>query len=444
LAQSDEAAQPDAAEGLAARRLAWIVVGDVLRRRAALDDVFESSAGEAGLAPRDAALARAIATVTFRHFGVIRYAILERLKKSTGDERLLNLLATGAAQILHLDVPDHAAVDVSVRLAQGERGLQHASGMINAVLRRLVRERDTILARADPLADNTPEWLAPRWIATYGPDQARAIAAAHARAASVDITVKADAAGWAERLGGVLLPTGSVRLLDRTPVRELPGYDEGEWWVQDAAAALPVRVLAPRPGERIADLCAAPGGKTAQLASAGAEVLAVDRSAKRLRRLKENMARLKLEVRVGAVDALALDEASFDAVLLDAPCSATGTIRRHPDVAWTKGPEDVAKLADLQRRLLAKAATLVRPGGRLVFCTCSLEPEEGARQVEDFLAGQTLFRRAPIGLGDVGGRAELLTQDGDVRTLPCHLGDLGHGGAGLDGFYIARLVRRAD
>jgi 16S rRNA (cytosine967-C5)-methyltransferase len=444
LAIQDPAAQAhDAEPGLAARRLAWAVVHDVLRRRAALDEVLESSVAEARLPPRDAALVRAIATVVFRHFGIIRRALVERLNKGTSDERLLSLLAVGAAQILFLDVPDHAAVDLSVRLARGER-LQHAAGMINAVLRRLARERDAILSQADALWVDTPDWLAARWSAAYGPERARAIAEGHSRSASVDITVKTDSEGWAERLGGIVLPTGSVRLVERTPIRDLPGYDEGAWWVQDAAAALPARVLAPRVGERVADLCAAPGGKTAQLASAGADVLAVDRSAKRLRRLEENMRRLRLDVRVRAADALELDEEPFDAVLVDAPCSATGTIRRHPDVAWTKREEDVVKLADLQRRLLDKAATLVRPGGRLVYCTCSLEPEEGERQIEDFLARQSPFRRDPIRAGEVGELPEVPNALGDVRTLPCHLDYLGPGRTGLDGFYIARLVRRGD
>jgi 16S rRNA (cytosine967-C5)-methyltransferase len=429
---------PDPAQGLAARRLAWDAVHDVLRRRAALDDVLE--AGAAGLAARDAALARAVATVTFRHLGTLRRALAERLSKGVPDERLFTLLGTGAAQVLFLDVPDHAAVDLAVRLARGERALQHAAGMVNAVLRRVARERDAILAAADPLGLDTPEWLAARWIATYGLERAGAIAAAHASAASVDLTVKADAEAWAARLGGLVLPTGSVRLVERTPVRELPGYDEGAWWVQDVAAALPARVLDPRPGERIADLCAAPGGKTAQLASAGARVLAVDRSAKRLRRLEENMERLRLAVQTRAVDALELDEEPFDAVLLDAPCSATGTLRRHPDVAWTKSPEDIVKLADLQRRLLDKAATLVRPGGRLVYCTCSLEPEEGKAQIEAFLDRQPMFSRAPIGAAEIGGLSELLDARGDVRTLPFQLAAAAARG-GMDGFYVARLVR---
>jgi 16S rRNA (cytosine967-C5)-methyltransferase len=233
-----------------------------------------------------------------------------------------------------------------------------------------------------------------------------------------------------------------VRLAARTPVRELPGYAEGAWWVQDAAAALPARLLQARPGERIADLCAAPGGKTAQLANAGARVVAVDKSARRLRRLAENMARLGFAVDMRETDVLDLDEAPFDAVLLDAPCSATGTIRRHPDVAWTKRPEDIAVLADLQRRLLDKAAGLVRPGGRLVYCTCSLEPEEGEAQVAAFLARHGAFARASVAAHEVGGLSHLVDARGDVRTLPCHLGDLGQGRAGLDGFFIARLSRQ--
>jgi 16S rRNA (cytosine967-C5)-methyltransferase len=431
-------------QGLAARQIAWAAVCDVLRHRAALDEVLDDAAAQARLAPRDAALARAIATVAFRRFGTIRLALAERLNKGLpSNVRLLGLLATGAAQVLFLDVPDHAAVDLSVRLARSEPSLRHAAGMVNAVLRRLARERDAIVGQADPLRIDTPDWLAARWSAAYGPERARAIAEVHATAASLDITVKADADGWAARLGGIVLPTGSVRLLERTPVRELPGYAEGEWWVQDAAAALPARLLGVRPDERIADLCAAPGGKTAQLASAGAQVVAIDKSARRLQRLAENMARLKLSVTMRAADVLDVDEGPFDAVLLDAPCSASGTIRRHPDVAWTKRLEDIVALADLQRRLLDKAATLVRPGGRLVYCTCSLEREEGEDQIASFLAREPSFRRAAVGAPEIGGLAELIDKCGDVRALPSHLVDLGPGRAGLDGFFIARLVRHA-
>ncbi|HVL72980.1 MAG TPA: transcription antitermination factor NusB [Beijerinckiaceae bacterium] len=422
--------------GLPARRLAYAAIEEVLRRSAPLDDVFDRLAAEAGLEDRDEGLARAIAVVAFRRHGTIRRALSDRLQEGLRDGRLGALMTAGAAQILFLNVPDHAAVDLSVELARAER-LKPFAGLVNAVLRRIAREREAILSASDPLATDTPDWLARRWRAHYA-DAAAAIAAAHREGAALDVTAKEDSSGWAARLGGTLLPTGSIRLAARTAVRDLPGYEEGAWWVQDAAAALPARLLAPQPGERVADLCAAPGGKTAQLAAAGAAVLAVDRSEPRLRRLSENMARLKLTVEAKAADVLTLAEEPFDAVLLDAPCSATGTIRRHPDVPWTKRQGDLDKLAGLQARLLDKAAALTRPGGRLVFCTCSLEPEEGEAQAAAFLERHPDFARVPIEPAEVGGLAEAVTPEGDLRTLPHQrLGE----SAGLDGFFAARFRR---
>ncbi|WP_457089074.1 RsmB/NOP family class I SAM-dependent RNA methyltransferase [Microvirga sp. P5_D2] len=426
--------------GLGPRRLAWMAVTEAMKRRVPLDDMLDELSPAENLSSRDEALARAIAIVTFRRLGTLGRALNERLNRQPKDERLLHLLATGAAQILFLDVPDHAAVDSTVELAQNDAKLGHAGGFINAVLRRVARERDMILAEQDSWLD-TPTWLEERWIAQYGEDLAKKIAESHRSMASVDITVKDDAPGWAERLGGVLLPNGSIRLVERTAIRELPGFDEGAWWVQDVAASLPARLLNPQPGERIADLCAAPGGKTAQLAAAGADVLAVDRSPKRLKRLEENLARLNLKAQTRAIDAEKLDEAPFDAILLDAPCSATGTIRRHPDVAWTKSEDDIRKLSGLQSRLLDKAANLLKPGGRMVYCTCSLEADEGERQAEAFLARHSDFTRQPIRADEIGGLAECITPDGDVRTLPCHLVSPEHERSGLDGFFIARFVK---
>jgi 16S rRNA (cytosine967-C5)-methyltransferase len=429
-----------AVEGLDARRLAWQAVTEVLKRRAPLDDVFDELAAGVDLDARDTGLAKAITVVTFRRLGTIRHALAERLDKGLPkDQRLLNLLSVGAAQILFLDVPDHAAVDTAVRIAGGDRSLKPMGGLVNAVLRRVARERDAILGQDDPWRD-TPDWLRDRWMARYGAE-AQAIADAHRSSASVDLTPKADPTAWAERLGGLLLPTGSIRLLERTAIRDLDGYEEGAWWVQDAAAALPARLLRPQPGERIADLCAAPGGKTAQLAAAGADVLAVDRSAKRLKRLEDNLRRLGLRAETRAIDAATL-EGRFDAILLDAPCSATGTIRRHPDVAWTKAPEDVEKLAALQGRLLDAAARLLGPGGRLVYCTCSLEPEEGERQAEAFLARHDHFERVPIEPDEVG-LPGVVTAVGDLRTLPSHLSMGDRARSGLDGFFAARFLWRA-
>lgn len=420
-----------------------MAVTETLKRRVPLDDVMEELSRAENLSARDEALARAIAIVTFRRLGTLGRALSERLNKPPKDERLMHLLAIGAAQILFLDVPDHAAVDSAVELAQGDPKLHHAGGFINAVLRRVAREREQILDENDPWLD-TPTWLEERWIAQYGETLATKIAEAHRSLASVDLTVKSEPEAWAERLGGVLLPTGSIRLKERTAIRDLPGFEDGEWWVQDAAAALPARLLQAKPGERIADLCAAPGGKTAQLAAAGAEVLAVDRSAKRLQRLEENLARLHLKAETRALDAEKLDAEPFDAILLDAPCSATGTIRRHPDVAWTKSEEDIRKLSGLQSRLLDKAANLLKPGGRLVYCTCSLEAEEGERQAEAFLARQPEFTRKPVTPDEIGGLSECITPQGDLRTLPSQLALADHDRSGLDGFFVARFVHKGS
>lgn len=435
--------------GLAARSVAHGAVADLIgkTRGFALEDALAQAGRVAGLDGADAGLARAIATATFRRLGFLRRVLAARMSQGLPEDqpRLVALLATGAVQILDLNVPDHAAVDLGVRLAKADPQLQHLSGLVNAVLRRIVRERAEILAEpGDPLTDNTPDWLARRWRAAYGADTARAIAAAHLEGAALDITVRGSAAEWAQRLGGVALPTGSVRLHEvRANVADLPGYAEGQWWVQDAAAALPARLLGVKAGDRVADLCAAPGGKTAQLAASGASVLAVDRSGPRLERLSQNFARLGLEAEIRVGDALALpDEAAFDAVLLDAPCSATGTLRRHPDVAWTKTESDISRLIGLQKRLLDKAATLVRPGGHLVYCTCSLEPEEGEAQVATFLARHPDFTRVPVRPEELGGLSEPIDASGNLRTLPAHLnGATPELRGGLDGFFASRLRR---
>ena len=432
----------DDAPGLAARRLAATLIDEVLRAGTALDETYERLAAAAGLEPADAGLARAIATVAFRRLGTIRRVIDARLERGSPRKSgpFEPIMVAAAAQLLFLDVPDHAAVDLAIRqLHEDARSSRYAS-LGNAVLRRLAREREAILADLDPLTD-APDWLRESWTQTYGADVAKAIAAAHAEEPPLDLTVKSDPAGWADRLDGIVLPAGSVRLRGREAVTALPGFAEGEWWVQDAAAALPARLLNVRPGERVADLCAAPGGKTAQLAQAGAEVVAVDRSGPRLRRLKANLERLGLTAEVVTADVATFEAEPFDAVLLDAPCSATGTIRRHPDVAWTKQPEDVAKLAALQARLLDQAARLTKPGGRLVYCTCSLEREEGEAQIEGFLARNAGFVRDPIRPDEIGGKSRALTPLGELRTLPHQLAGETPRLSGWAGFYACRLIR---
>jgi 16S rRNA (cytosine967-C5)-methyltransferase len=297
------------------------------------------------------------------------------------------------------------------------------------------------LSRQDRVRLNVPEWLWRRWATTYGEDVARRIAEASLKEAPLDISAKADAQAWAERLGGRLLPTGSIRLAPGGRIEDPPGYAEGAWWVQDAAAALVTRVAGDVTGKAVADLCAAPGGKTASLAAAGAKVTAVDASASRLSRLRENLQRLHLAAEVVEADAATWSPGrTFDVVILDAPCTATGTIRRHPDILRLKEPNDIARMADLQRNMLAHAATLVAPGGTLVYSTCSLEPEEGAAQIEVFLAEHRQdFARVAITAQELGGETDWITPAGDLRTLPFHMALEPRELAGMDGFYVARL-----
>ena len=433
--------------GLAVRRIAADIVDGVLRRHRPLDEQLEGAGvhpGLAGLPDRDRALVRALVAVALRRLGSLRNLLAQLLEHGLPKDapRVETALLIGAAQILFLDVPDHAAVDLAVRLVRADRNGVHFTGLVNAVLRRLAREGAVRLAELDAATLDTPRWLMERWVAAYGEPAARAIAAANASEPALDLTVKGDPASWAERLGGWLLPTGSVRLIAHGSVAALPGFADGAWWVQDAAAALPVRLLGDVGGLRVADLCAAPGGKAAQLAAAGAQVTAVDRSPARLGRLEENLKRLSLTAELVCADAADWNAVPFDAVLVDAPCSSTGTIRRHPDVPWLKQPADLEKLAGLQRRLIEHAAALTKPGGTIVYCTCSLEPEEGEAIVNELLAYGSSLRRAPVHAGEVFGRSEFVTEEGDLRTLPCHLPDPDPRRAGLDGFYAARLVKR--
>ena len=437
----------DAAPGLAARRLAANILDGVLRRRRALDDELDGAgtrAALAGLPERDRALTRALVATVLRRLGSLRYLIGLLLDRGPPREapRVETALLIGAAQILFLDVPDHAAVDLAVRLAQADCHAARYAGLVNAVLRRIAREGAERLAGLDPAVLDTPEWLMARWIATYGEATARAIALANGREPALDLTVKNDPELWAARLGGRVLPTGTVRTIAHGAITALPGFAEGAWWVQDAAAALPVRLFGDATGLRIADLCAAPGGKTAQLAATGARVTAVDRAATRLGRVRENLTRLSLAVELVVADVAEWTAEPFDAVLLDAPCSSTGTIRRHPDVPWLKSSSDIATLAALQRRLIERAVALTKPGGKLVYCACSLEPEEGEHIVADLLAHEPSLRRTPIAAAEVFGHGEFITKDGDLRTLPCHLPDAESRLAGLDGFYAARFVKR--
>jgi 16S rRNA (cytosine967-C5)-methyltransferase len=423
-----------AAPGFAARAVAVALLASVVEKRQPLDATLENDKAFAALDTRDKALARAIVGTTLRHYGTID-AILASLiqKRPRGAGTLNRILETATAQILFMGVADHAAVSVAVDQLAADRDGAHFKGLANAVLRRVARERDALTAEFAMPEGDRPEWLWHRWVAAYGEATARTIAEAHRAEPSLDLSVKSDAAGWAEKLGGIVLPTGTVRTIAGGDIPSLPGYAEGEWWVQDAAAALPARLLGDVAGTRIADLCAAPGGKTAQLAASGANVTAVDISAPRLERLAANLRRLNLTAELVANDVLKWNPSEpYDAILLDAPCTATGTIRRHPDVVWLKRAEDVAALAKVQAKMIDHALGLLKPGGTLVYCTCSLEPEEGE-------AHATGRRIDPIRPDEVGGLVEVLTPTGTIRTLPSHLPNANPRLGGLDGFFVMRL-----
>ncbi len=450
MARPRTAPQPEV-PGLAARRIAADILDGVLRRKIALDEQLSGKAahtGLNGLADRDRALMRRLTATVLRRLGTLRHLLGGFLDKGFPTEapRVETILLIGAAQILWLEVPDHAAVDLSVRLAQADRRAARYAGLINAVLRRVTQSKTAALA--NNATRDTPKWLLARWTKQYGAETARAIAQANGHEPALDLTVKYDGESWAERLRGRLLPTGTVRTLAQGAISLLPGFSEGAWWVQDAAASLPARLLGDVNGKAVADLCAAPGGKTAQLAFAGARVTAIDRSPARINRLRENLARLGLQTETVVADALEWQPESsngglFDGVLLDAPCSSTGTIRRHPDVPWLKSEADIVALTSLQQRLLDRAVDLIKPGATLVYCVCSLEPEEAEHQIAALLARDPRVARMPVAAQEVCGHAEFLTAEGDLRTLPQQLPDPDPRWGGLDGFYAARLTRKA-
>nr|WP_313195383.1 RsmB/NOP family class I SAM-dependent RNA methyltransferase [Shinella zoogloeoides] len=433
--------------GLRARQAAAKILAAVIDRRTPLDGMLDLENGNVAyrqLGDADRALVRAILNTALRHLPRIE-AILDTLVGTPlpeGARALHHVLTVAAAQILYLDVPDHSAVDLAVEQAQLDPRNRRFASLTNAVLRRLSREKASHLT-ATRAVSVIPAWFHERLVAVYGKEHAARIGEALLEPSAIDLTVKSDPEGWAAKLGGRVLPTGSVRLPAASgAIPALEGFEAGQWWVQDAAASLPAKLFHDLAGKRVADLCAAPGGKTAQLALAGAKVTALDQSGNRLKRLIGNLERLDLSVE--AVEANMADyrpEEPFDAVLLDAPCSSTGTIRRHPDVLWTKGPEDIDKLARLQERLLRHALTLVKPGGELVFSNCSLDPGEGEDMVARVLADNPDWRIEPVEPADWPGLESAVSPRGEFRTTPAMLPATDSHAGGVDGFY-AVLLRR--
>jgi 16S rRNA (cytosine967-C5)-methyltransferase len=426
------------AAGVPARSAAVKILGEVLRKRRPLDVAQADVLAKSALEARDAGFARAIAGETMRRFGQLDTLIRAFVPKAPPPHKAgptLEILLAGACELLFLDVAPHAAVDAANRLAAADNKAVHFKSLINAVLRRASREGKDALATQDAPRVNTPDWLWQSWCAAYGESTARAIAEAHMKEPPTDFVLKPD----------ITPPEGAEQFFanvwrrkETSRVDLLEGYGEGGWWVQDFAAALPAQLLGDVKGARVLDLCAAPGGKTLQLAAMGAQVTAVEREAGRMARLRENLARAKLEAELIEADMRDVEIPPAPFVLLDAPCSATGTIRRHPELPWIKSASDVQMTAQTAGELLDHAASLTAPGGTLIFAVCSLEAEESSEQIADFLARDGNFARKPIARDEIFGLTRSINADGDLRTLPCHLAERG----GMDGFYAARLVRK--
>ncbi len=458
--RSRTAPSTTAPPGLAARELAVDLITSVLQDQRALDETLAKALSlptYRDLAARDIGLARTTAANALRYALPLNEVLAEFIEKPlpARQGRVAAILLAATAQLLLLRTPAHAAISLAVEQTARSRNSTHLKKFVNAVLRKVAERGPHAFSETDPVLAAIPEWLRRRWTLAYGAQMARSIAEASLHEAPLDLSLKnaTEATTWAERLGARQLSTGSLRLQESGRVAELPGFGEGAWWVQDAASALPARLFGSFSGADVADLCAAPGGKTAQLAARGANVTCVDSSSSRLDRSKENLERLHLKAEYVVADAASWRPGrTFDAVLLDAPCTATGTLRRHPDILHLKRDSDIAALAKLQQCILDNAACLVRPGGELIYATCSLQPEEGEQQIESFLERHADFQMIPITVADAGIEARWITTEGFLRTLPCWTPrtlsgeDAAAGDAGLktgmDGFFAARLRHR--
>ncbi len=424
---------------VASRAAALALLSGALRDGQAVDTRFQKAAST--LEARDRAFVRLLVATALRRLGQID-AVLAHFVNRTPPAPVEDILRLGAAQLLFLDTAPHAAVDTAVQLVKKVRHPK-MSGLVNAVLRRVADQGKGLMADHDAPRLNTPDWLWQRWVRTFGEDGAHRIAEAHLHEAPLDLTLK-DAGStekWATELKADVLSTESLRCPMTGLVQELPGFQDGAWWVQDAAAALPARVLLQALGDTndktIADLCAAPGGKTLQLAAAGCRVTAVDKSNKRLDRLRDNLKRSGLPADVIQADVEKWQpKQSFDAVLLDAPCSATGTLRRHPDLTYLKGDKDIKKFPEHQKALLKRAVGFLKPAGHLIYAVCSLEPEEG-QGVVDAVVGDGGLSQVPIDPNPLGVDPAWIEDTGALRTVPCYWSKSG----GMDGFYIALLKK---
>ncbi len=436
--------------GLSSRQAASKLLSAIIDKKTSMDGLLDLKGGNPAyldLTDQDRLLVKAILLSTLRNYQIIEKFLDHLLEKPlpSGAVSLRHILRIGAAQILYLDVPDHSAVDLAVEQANIDPRNRRFANLVNAILRRMAREKDKMLPKLGEKTAMLPDWYAKKLSKSYGFNRARGMMALMSKPAPVDITVKSDADAWAEKLGGTKLTDWSIRL-DKLegPLQSLQGFDDGDWWVQDVAASLPARLFGDLKGKRVIDLCAAPGGKTAQLILAGADVTALDRSKSRLNRLNENLERLKLSAHteISRMEKYETEDL-FDMALLDAPCSSTGTIRRHPDVVWTKDADDIAYLSGVQKGLLEHAITLVKPDGLIVFSNCSLEPDEGEEMVTQFVADNSdQVELLPVDPRHCQGFETAITDEGFVRTTPDFCINENEELQGADGFFAAILQKK--
>lgn len=449
LNQENNSYQPEgkARIGLVARKVATQiltrVVDDARNLDALCDEVHGLSAYRA-LITKDRAMIRAILMIALR-----RRVQIEAVLKKTMDRKppkrarwLIHSLHIAIAQILFMDIPDSAAVNLGVTAIAEDKRTTRFKNLANAVLRRVTNEKEELLQSTDN-GKIFPDWLAKQIRSDYGKAKLDDISKMLLLESQLDVTVKSEPEQWAKKLEGQLLETGTIRISSKTPVSQLEGFAEGEWWVQDAAASIPANLLGDVSGKTVLDLCAAPGGKTAQLAARGGNVTALDVSAPRLKRLQENLDRLKLKANLVEADILEWQcPEPFDAVLLDAPCSSTGTIRRHPDIMWTKTRDDIDALAKLQYQLILKAKDFVRPGGVLVFSNCSLLKSEGENLLAQVTKECDDLKLLPLDKQEFPHLSEFINGQGAIRTLPYHLPRETTIDGGMDGFFACRFEKR--
>lgn len=419
-------------DDLQSRLIALELLGQVIGRGQPLDQQL-SIIHDSGLSERDRAFARRMVMTVLRFLKPIDEWIAGRLRMPIppAQVRVQDVLRLGVAQLVWMQVPPHAAIDSSVRLVKHFKYLNQA-GLVNAVLRRISETHAQAIPVLEP-QQLVPDWLWESWCNAYGTQEATNMVLVQTQEPPLDICVKRDASGWAQRLDAQVVTGHTIRLGNQS-VAALEGYADGQWWVQDAAASLPVECLGDIGGLKVLDVCAAPGGKTAQLIAAGAHVTALDRSKKRLERLHENLARLNMNATVICADVMQWQpDIDYDIILLDAPCSATGTIRRHPDLMWQRSGAQVDELVALQREMLLRVASWLKPNTRLLYCVCSLQAQEGEQQMQWLLSQHAHLARVPFEKGN----ADWINERGELRTLPSHLSPIG----GMDGFFAACVKR---